>query len=275
MEILLSDFDEVKTHNTDPSRWDTDAGGRTDGEEILFDATDPLEPADDLPSTNSILFLDDSLGFEWRLFRDGSTSSRDQIFSTSYQLLVNGERFDIPGRTVLVGQEGRGLVAGPTIMSGVEVFRKTFVPPTFAFFRGLDIFRNGTDADIELSLEMRMNSNNSSRVREIFRSEYGDEVLAQAVVLDDQFATSGMPPGAQLFFTEATQVVFDGGDLVISTDITVPAGGIVSMMHVALSRRTREDAQEEILRLGAQRATGGENELFLGMSSEEIMSLIP
>ena len=34
---------------TDPSNPDTDGGGRTDGQEVLTDGTDPLDPADDLP----------------------------------------------------------------------------------------------------------------------------------------------------------------------------------------------------------------------------------
>lgn len=33
---------------TDPNVADTDGGGRTDGEEVLVDGTDPLDPGDDL-----------------------------------------------------------------------------------------------------------------------------------------------------------------------------------------------------------------------------------
>lgn len=36
------------THGTNPLIADTDGGGRTDGEEVLTDGTDPLDPGDDL-----------------------------------------------------------------------------------------------------------------------------------------------------------------------------------------------------------------------------------
>ena len=39
-----------QTAGTDPNNPDSDGGGCTDGEEVLIDGTDPLNPADDLSS---------------------------------------------------------------------------------------------------------------------------------------------------------------------------------------------------------------------------------
>ena len=38
-----------QTAGADPNSADSDGGGRTDGEEVLLDGTDPLDPNDDIP----------------------------------------------------------------------------------------------------------------------------------------------------------------------------------------------------------------------------------
>ena len=48
----LQDGDEVLVQGTDPTAFDTDGGGAGDGDEVL-NGTDPLDPTDDIPSTDS------------------------------------------------------------------------------------------------------------------------------------------------------------------------------------------------------------------------------
>ena len=52
----LSDGNEVNTHLTNPTNADTDLGGVNDGAEVQK-GTDPLDPADDIASTPSVVLL--------------------------------------------------------------------------------------------------------------------------------------------------------------------------------------------------------------------------
>ncbi len=49
----VPDYGERNLHGTDPNEPDTDGGGRTDGEEIRVDRTDPLDPTDDLQDSDA------------------------------------------------------------------------------------------------------------------------------------------------------------------------------------------------------------------------------
>ena len=186
----LTDGNEVRIHHTDPTRQDTDGGGRTDSQE-LGEGTDPLNPADDLPTVALPFILMDAGGYRWDVQRDGAildgtSNAFDGGFSVSFPFF----------NSVFAENDRRELILGPQIINGVKQSRKVFVPADDAFVRYLEIFDNTSTSERQLTLTVSSDLG-SSTTTEIVATSSGDRILDltdEYVVTDNNGDGSAVRP---------------------------------------------------------------------------------
>ena len=247
----LDDGAEVNTYGTDPLAADTDSGGSSDGREVNVDGTDPLDPTDDIGvalPTN----LNDANGFLWDIQRDGNINNgTSDAYDGGLRLTVNGVGF---GNFNEAGQEdgGRETRIGPSLIAGIEVSRKIFVPDDDAFARFLEILVNPTAADINVSVVLRTNLGSDSSTQLVATSD-GDLAFTVAddyLITDDSSNGGGDPsmthvfsgPGAVLEPSSVTASV-PGDNITYTFNVLVPAGERVILMHFASQNSNRSVAQ--------------------------------
>ncbi len=126
---------------TNPRDRDSDDDGRWDGEEVLVDGTDPLDPDDEASSSNLISTLVDGDGFSWRF------SPAFLLFENlgAYgQQRVNSRTFT--AGTMVAGADDRERVGGPRMAGPVRVQRRLRVPADDGYARLTEELTNLDDA---------------------------------------------------------------------------------------------------------------------------------
>ena len=246
----LSDGDELGIWGTDPTLVDTDGGGRDDGTEVLVDGTDPTAPDDDGFSASNVQ-LPDASGFLWTVDRNAWLTVSNAIYGGyGSRLTVDGSYFYGPGMFFAdAGEGGQEYRVGPRVMSGLDVSRKVFVPTDDSFARVLEILENPTSADISVDLQVSSylvgGSSNTPQA-----TSSGDTVLDptdQWVVADDGDGTGANP--SLVVASGPTGVVspfrFEQtyGTVYHETQVRVPAGGRVILMHFVSVGNTRAELE--------------------------------
>ncbi len=251
----LTDGNEVRVHHTDPTRKDTDGGGRTDSQE-LAEGTDPLNPADDLPTVTLPAILFDGSGFRWDIQASG------QIFDGTANAFDSGlqsTQFFSSSSTAFAENGGRELILGPVASNGVNMTRKVFVPTNGGFVRYLEIFDNpsATDRNVTFFLRTNLGSDSTTQIVATSSGDLTFNLSDDFVVTDNNGDGLGNPaithafagPNARLRPTMATLLTPD--QVRIDYALTVPAGRRVIVMHLASQRTTRAEAQASAAELRA------------------------
>ncbi|PVZ66760.1 carboxypeptidase regulatory-like domain-containing protein [Pelagibaculum spongiae] len=177
----LSDFDEVRTFNTNPWDSDSDNDGENDGLEV-DQGTDPNDSGSSL--TVGFNFYYNEGSNVWNFYSQGAFSL-SSVYDTGMRLRVNGQNFyDSDGRAVKYGPWQRVL---ENSLSDLQVKRKIFVDTTNGYVRYLDIFANPTGKTVEVEAKLGSRTYRSSVP--IVATSNGDQLLNNSdnyVVIDDQ-----------------------------------------------------------------------------------------
>ncbi|UXI68193.1 carboxypeptidase regulatory-like domain-containing protein [Tahibacter amnicola] len=171
-----------------------------------------------------------------------------------------------------VSQNGQMVEVDDATPSGLFVTRRIYTPRAGYFTRYIEVLRNDSDQPITVKVRVRSHHRSSNANPRVVDSSDGDQVLSVSnaaapdrwVVVDDQqdadpFATGSIAATGHLFDgTGAAQRVSSAGYELIGptgrlsytwSDITVPAGGQVSLMHFAFNQLDRQAAREAAMRL--------------------------
>ena len=262
---LLDDAAEINTHNTDPLVADTDGGGTMDGREILVDLTDPLDASDDLNQIDLPLTLNDANGFIWDIQRDGNINNgSSDAYDGGMRLFIDNVQFpQFNAATSL--QNGREVNLALANLSGLQISRRIYVPPTQAFVRYLDSLVNPSASDI--TVEVRIDTNlGSDGNTVIVRTSDGDTAIEPVdfyVVTDDTSNGGGDPSLAHVYAgpgAAVTPVVTAPlGRIIYTYSVTVPANSRATIMHFDSQNANRTIAiasADALLGLGAATLDG-------------------
>jgi hypothetical protein len=278
----VADGQEVAS-GTDPLRGDTDGGGRTDGQELNRDRTNPLDRLDDVPLVELPATFVDGLGFEWRISPEGRVDAQHHsIFSgDGFSLTVYADRFSLTGGSldrffsyeVPSEDGGRELRLGPLALGTLRVTRKIYVPVDAGFVRFLDIVEN--TGEEERSTGLRVMSDFSDSAPRIIATSSGDALLDPSddfAAVDDggplwvPIAVHGFSgPGAAL---EPTSF-FSSGNLRAGYLLVIPPRSRVAVMSFGLQSWSGADA---IARIEPLLALGGG--ALSGLSSAERKAIV-
>ena len=256
----LLDGEEVDVFGSDPLLIDTDEGGRSDYDEVLWDLTDPNDPGDDLPFYSNWRYnLTDGGGFLWDLEGYGWTNNGSgNAYDDGQELYVDGSRSPFFAQGVLSLDE-REVRLGPWLRDGerdgLRVWRRIYVPADEAFARYIEEFENPTDQDREI--EVRIYTDLGSPTTVVTTSS-GDALLGlddRWILHDNGVDGDGVPAvltlyGDELGEVSPSQVSFSSDDLNIYWTITVPAGERVWLMHFHAQQQTQADAFATVAALG-------------------------
>lgn len=235
----LLDGDEA-TQATDPANPDTDGGGRSDGREVLFDGTDPLDPADDVNAIDLPATLVDGSGTAWTVRSDSSITTAGVSRGWSQP--------PPPFAEALLEDDGRELVVGVAVPpGGLRRTRKIFVPADRGFVRFLEIFENDLPRPVtqsgfllgsELSSPSPITLTSSGRPTPLDGDDWWvDELPLLGVTVADVF--SG--PGA-LVEPRSLRRRFSPGFSNFTFSVPVPSRGRAILLHFAASRGTQAEA---------------------------------
>ena len=263
----LSDGEEVNDHGSDPTLFDTDDGGRSDFDEVIWDLTDATDPADDVAHTGFNYNLTDAGGFLWDIeslgwINNGSINAYDR----GMRLSVDGSQFPGFNQGVLRLAD-REVRIGPWLYDGdrqgLRVWRRVYVPADDVFARHVEEFENPTGEDREITV--RIFTDLGAPITVIATSN-GDVSLTPADdwILNDDADAAGSPAVLTLFsddraVEQPTLATYSADDLNYEWRITVPAGGRVWVMHFSAQHANRADALanvERIIRLQGRALEG-------------------
>jgi hypothetical protein len=263
----LSDGEEVNDHGSDPTLFDTDDGGRSDFDEVIWDLTDPTDPADDVAHTGFFYNLTDAGGFLWDIeslgwINNGSINAYDR----GMRLSVDGSQFPGFNQGVLRLAD-REVRIGPWLYDGdrqgLRVWRRVYVPADDVFARHVEEFENPTGEDREITV--RIFTDLGAPITVIATSN-GDVSLTPADdwILNDDADAAGSPAVLTLFsddraVEQPTLATYSADDLNYEWRITVPAGGRAWVMHFSAQHANRADALanvERIIRLQGRALEG-------------------
>ncbi len=230
-----------------------------DGEELLVDLT-LLDERIALPAD-----LFDANRFIFDVQQDGSLQSGSNAFSNgAAKLLINGQAFT--GDTSARLQAGRRqfAVSQDTSIFGLDVTRKIYVPRGAYFARYIEVLDNPTNADITVDVMLT----HGMEVGEFIQTSTNDIELSLQdhwFLIDDDLDQDvklfgdQMPPVAHLFTDESMTLSPTILDISYTSlmanvqqqwsEITIPAGQRVSLMHVAIQQVNRAGAEYAANRL--------------------------
>jgi hypothetical protein len=197
---------------------------------------------------------------------DGGFGSAGDAYDGAYYLSVAGNQFPC----INVGtptQGGREVVIGPSDITGLRVSRHVYVPTAGGYARYLETLDNPGASDITVSVSVNGNLGSDNATRVIVAPSATDNRYAVTAdngfdpALAHVFAGSGAPVSA------TAQFVAPSDQVRYSWNVTVPAGGRVSLLHFAVQRATGNttaaQAQAEAL------ATETQAGMFDGISSAD------
>ncbi len=260
----LLDGEEVDA-GLDPTVTDTDGGGRSDYDELLWDLTDGLDPADDLPTTGFNVNLNDGGGFRWDI--DGALriiNGAANVYDTAHRLFVQGSSYQFFDQAVLL-QDGRELMTGPHLRDGVRdgilVWRRVFVPENGIFARHMEIIENRSAAERTVDVRNYYNLDNPLQV---FTTSDGDQALGA----DDDWIinqnNTDQPAVMHIWSddlspAQPSAASFASDDLEWTIPVTIPPGGRAIVMHFSIQGANATDVQvayDTIARFGGQALDG-------------------
>ncbi len=253
----LTDGNEVRLHLTDPTRQDSDGGGRTDSQE-LAEGTDPLDPADDLPTVTLPYVLMDAGGYRWDIqgsgtISDGTSNAFDSGFNAGFP----------SASLVFAENDRRELIFGPQVSNGVKKTRKVFVPGNDSFVRYLEIFENTATSERQVTLSVFTNLGSDSAT-EVLATSSGDQTLDLAddyVTTDNNGDGFGSPAVVQAFAgpnarLRPSLLTFPSKDnLRFDYTLKIPAGQRAIVMHFGSQSAMRAGAQTSAGNLRALRGS--------------------
>ncbi len=213
----------------------------------------PRESTAQCISTTEIL-LTDADGFEWDIMTTGAISNGSiDSYDVGMALLIDGAFF--PESAQVTELNGRQVVSGPEVMSGLEITRRVYVPDTDGWARFLEHLDNPTGADITVAVRIETNPGSDSGTV-ITGSYSGDQTLDlndHWLTTDDGSDGAGDPSlthsywgdGAAVTTATVGMTVFDCASADGPTaefSVTVPAGGSAIVMHFAAQSQNRADS---------------------------------
>lgn len=229
-----------------------------DGQEVDVDLT-LLDNRIALPAS-----LYDANRFQFDVQRSGALPHGSGAFNSAGALLsIDGENYSGDSSARLEAQRRQFAITQPTLLRGLKVTRKVYVPRGAYFARYLEILENPTgtpiSADVALTSQFAgggvlTTSSGDSAVTAADRwlivddTEDGDVLLGDAQPVSAQvFAgggTAGQPDVVNL-------VTVDGKPrlTVRWPGLSVPAGGRVALMHFVVQQINRRGAQAAAERL--------------------------
>ncbi len=260
----LLDGEEVDA-GLDPTVVDTDGGGRSDYDELLWDLTDGLDPADDVPFVTFTYELFDGGAFQWDIdalgrIIDGSANPYD----TAHRLDVDGFGFPSFAQARAL-QDGREIEIGPYLRDGERdgllVWRRVFVPEDAIFARHVEVFENRGDAPRTVDVRMYYNLGNPLQVAE---TSDGDTQLGAE---DDWIINQNSPGNAAVTHlwsdrvspAQPSRASFASDDLEWTIPVTIPPGERVMVMHFSAQTSDAADARANVTaieRLGGAALVG-------------------
>lgn len=245
----LSDFDEVNTYATSPTRSDTDYDGENDGFEVA-NTTDPLDP--NSSTTVSLSHsMSDSESYEWRVSKSGEVNGGHRVYDRGFELKINGQEFnDSDSRAVRDGE--RQIVLESAQFNNLQVIRKVFVSPEFAFIRYMEIVKNISNTHVDVNYKLSSDfyaDSNSHVVTSSSQDAVVDNTDTYAIVDDSD--GNGRATSVHLWGNAESTVlptvasyVYD--DLTLEYQMSLAAGETSIFMHFASLSANQSIAQENI-----------------------------
>jgi len=266
----LGDGDELLVYGCDPTRSDTDFGGRNDRFEVLVDGTDPYVSFDDRVTLFPTVTLSTPFG-SWRVDREGDLTGRS---SSSFLEGLGSSAYGLSASSVGSEALRRELIYPPVEEAGLVHRRKVYVPSDDTFVRYLEILENETDSEIQTSLEITTTLPTNLEVG-LVASSNPDGVLDatdDSFVLDDAadpgqrtpFVHVYAGPGAAVRPAEASADLRLGGSVSLRFDLRVPARGRAIVLHFGAEPGSRILADFD-----AGRLTRPEGRALFDLSDDE------
>lgn len=196
---------------------------------------------------------------------DGGFENHNDAYDGAYYLKVNGNYFSY-NKVATLSNGGREILLGPDVMENLQVSRRVYVPTEGGYARYLDILNNPTASNITVAVKIEgyLGSNGYTRLivsptqsggRYAVTTDGGDDPA-----LGHVFSSNDAPLiGTQMFTPE--------GEFNYGWNVTVPAGGTVSLLHFAVQKATGDAiaAQTQAEALSTMTQSG----MFEGLSSED------
>ena len=194
--------------------------------------------------------LDGTDGFRYDVYGDGSLSAGGTIDGRlkswwgCFYLRLNGDYSRSVGGTI-PELDGRQLVIGPTMLQGLLVTRKVYVPREGKFVRFMEVLTNPTATDITLNAYMET-SIQSDKLTRVFVSPNSNGNLYG--VVDNPGSTTNAAngfvmggPGARVTSNYA-QFMNGNGFPFYTWNVTIPAGQTRILMHYGVQRGATDAA---------------------------------
>ena len=241
----------------------------------------------DLRDANDFLFdiqQNGSIGAGWRA---RSSSSYGVYQSGAAQLEINGQNFSGDVGAFLEAGRRQFAITQPTSIAGLNVTRKVFVPRGGYFARYLEILENPSAAAITVGVKLKSRYRSSNNF--VAATSSGDTDLQATGAQRDTWVMLDDSRNEDPFLTEsppATAIVLGGGDSGLPHDqlsldyssnialhvgwsnVTVPAGSRVALMHFQVQQVSREGA-----RAAAERLQQLPPEALDALTGEEIAAI--
>lgn len=245
----LSDFDEVNTYATNPTRLDSDYDGESDGFEIS-NSTDPLD-ANSSTTVSLSHRLFDSGNYEWKISRSGEINGGSYVYDRGLELRINNQEFnDTDYRAVRDGE--RQIVLESAQFNNLQVIRKVFVSPDFAFIRYMEIVKNISNTHVDVNYKLSSDfyaGSNSHVVTSSSQDSVVDNTDTYAIVDDGD--GNGRATAVHLWGNAESTVlptvasyVYD--DLILEYQMSLAAGETSIFMHFASLSANQSIAQQNI-----------------------------
>ncbi len=267
----FDDRREVVELGSDPAVVDSDGGGRSDFDEWV-QLGNAADYEDEIAASGSLI---DGAGFLWDLTSLGTVNNgTNNAYDGGQALRLDGQPF--PARSTFRSQ--RQALLGPWQTSGLEVWRRVFVPDDEGFARWSESLYNPGTEPVTVQLEMRTDLGSGSSTRVIATSS-GDLIFND---LDDylmthSFVGSSSPRVGHLFANLTADVLPEAASLVndletLRYEIEVPAGERLIFLHFASQSADDAAALEQIDRL--HRRVGGALDGMLRHQQLDVVNLV-
>jgi hypothetical protein len=189
----------------------------------------------------NVLTGEDGSSFEldWTLALVNGSGLSQPAYQNAYSLQINGWNLPgIPAATKLNG--GRELRLEAVTVEGIDVSRQIFMPGAGAYVRYLDVLRNTGQTEASVQVDVLGLLGTTERTTLLQSPEQTEQRFAitggAGLRLGHVFSGNNPPvPGNFQFDTS--------GNVRYNWKLTIPAGASVALMHFALQRSPKFDAE--------------------------------